>query len=266
MIITITGSTGYLGRSLLEHALCNGFNVYTVNRLSSKSSMSYQEYFEAKHCSDVIIHCGALVHNKTSSYADFYQSNVVLTKQLAIHAKNQKCKKFIFISSIGVFGNTKSSVHKNSNCKPYDFYTRSKYEAELELFKIFSNSFTELVIIRPPIIVGKYAPGNVRIIESLLKVLPVTPFLLVKNKKSIVSINNLCEFLLDFDNLSKGIHIPVDPLPLSTAEIFDLIASFHFKKFYHLPIPVFLLKIFFRVFRLKGLERNLIFDLVVKQD
>lgn len=56
-----------------------------------------------------------------------------------------------------------------------------------------NNSLKKLRVLRPPIIYGKGSKGNYPILAKLAKKLPVFPD--INNERSMLHIDNLCEFL-----------------------------------------------------------------------
>tara|TARA_B100001057_G_C22604679_1_gene854170 strand:- start:46 stop:855 length:810 start_codon:yes stop_codon:yes gene_type:complete len=265
MKIFISGTSGYIGKNLFNVIKKKNQDVVGINRKKIENSLTIEQFKEIEIKKDnIFIHCAGLAHAKSSKYKSFYSANVSYTKNLALLAEQKKFSKFIFISSIGVYGNSNKTVTVLSKDEPYDAYTRSKLEAELELKKIFKNSRCKLVIVRPPLVVGKNAPGNIQAIEWLLHYFPVTPFASIKNCKSIVKLETLCEILSNIDLLDEKILIPSEKEALSTKEIFDLVASFHNKKFYHLPFPKIFLSLFFKLMRKPDLDKNILGNFVVK--
>ena len=264
MKIYISGTTGYLGSHLCELSK-RFYETISINRNFCEGSISYEEFKSINDNSEkTFIHCAGLAHSKSLGYEHFYDANVSLSKKLGFIASEKNFSKFVYISSVGVHGNSKENISTQSNFDPYDDYTRSKLEAEKELQKIFSSSTCRLIIVRPPLIVGKYAPGNISRIEKLLNSIPITPFGSVKNKRSIIKIENLCEILINVNKLSDDILIPSEKELLSTSEIFDLVAGYHSKKFYHIPIPPKILDYSFKLLKNSNLRQNILGNLVIE--
>ncbi len=100
-------------------------------------------------------------------------------------------KKFIFFSSIGA----NYSKSFDSSTKRRDLYNGSKSKAE-EILQSIEDTSTELVIIRPGLVYGPDAPGNLKLLETLIKFnlhlfLPV-----LNNRKSLIHIDDVCEGVL----------------------------------------------------------------------
>lgn len=237
--LLITGSTGYLGNSFI-----NQFgNKYTFE----KFSLLNQKIEDIKLDNiDAILHCAALVHQKVElSYEKYHEINVEYPVKLAKIAKQNGVKQFVFISTVAVYGEEKEKLDENTVCNPITPYGKSKLEAEKELLKLNDDNFT-VSIVRPPMIYGKNAPGNIDSLVKLVKKLPIIPLANIKNKRSFIFIQNLLH-IIDEVILQKksGIFLACDDEPLSTSKLIDLIAKNLAKKTYLIKIPFFesLLKI-----------------------
>ncbi|MCT7566360.1 NAD-dependent epimerase/dehydratase family protein [Aliarcobacter butzleri] len=237
--ILITGSTGYLGNSFI-----NQFgNKYTFE----KFSLLNQKIEDIKLDNiDAILHCAALVHQKVEhSYEKYHDINVEYPLKLAKLAKQNGVKQFVFISTIAVYGEDEKKLDENTICNPTTPYGKSKLEAEKELLKLHDDNFT-VSIVRPPMIYGKNAPGNIDSLVKLVKKSPIIPLANIKNKRSFIFIQNLLHIIEEVILQKKsGIFLACDDEPLSTSKLIEFIAKNIEKKTYLIKIPFFesLLKI-----------------------
>ena len=95
--------------------------------------------------------------------AEFRSVNTEGTLNLARQAATVGVRRFIFLSTIGVNGNSTShgkNFTETSASLPHDPYSVSKHEAEVGLRAISKSTGMELVIIRPTLVHGSKAPGN----------------------------------------------------------------------------------------------------------
>ena len=89
---------------------------------------------------------------------------------------------------------------------PIDHYSKSKLEAEIALNKITSTTSMKLIIIRPPLIYGPEVGANFLKIMNFINMGLPMPFGSIKNKRSIIYLGNLVDFirtcikLKDFEN------------------------------------------------------------------
>lgn len=73
-----------------------------------------------------------------------------------------------------------------------NFYGDSKLQADVAVRELASDEF-KVIVLRPPMIYGKGSKGNYPTLAKLAKKLPVFPD--VDNQRSMLHIDNLCEFL-----------------------------------------------------------------------
>lgn len=75
---------------------------------------------------------------------------------------------------------------------PFNFYGDSKWQADKGVRKLGSADF-HVAVLRPPMIYGEGAKGNYPILVKLAKKLPIFP--MVDNERSMLYIDNFCDFL-----------------------------------------------------------------------
>jgi len=237
--ILLTGSNGYLGSYFLSQYQ----NKYTFEKFSLLNQKLKDINFNNI---DAVLHCAALVHQKVEySYEKYYEINVDYPLKLIKLAKENGVKQFVFISTVAVYGEDEKKLDENTICNPTTPYGKSKLEAEKGLLNLNDDSFI-VSIIRPPMIYGKNAPGNIDSLIKLVKKLPILPLGKIENKRSFISIQNLCYLINEVITQQKaGIFLASDDEPLSTSKLIKLISKNLDKKIYLIKIPFFesLLKI-----------------------
>jgi UDP-glucose 4-epimerase len=237
--LLITGSNGYLGSSFMYQYK----NKYSFEKFSLLNQKLENINFDSI---DIILHCAALVHQKVEhSYEKYYQINVDYPLKLAKVAKENGVKQFLFISTIAVYAEDEKKLDENTICNPITPYGKSKLEAEKKLLELNDDSFI-VSIIRPPMIYGKNAPGNIDSLVKLVKKISIIPLARIENKRSFISIQNLCYIINEVITRQKaGIFLASDDEPLSTSKLIKLISKNLDKKIYLIKIPFFesLLKI-----------------------
>ncbi len=239
MKILVTGSNGYLGSVF--------FNKYNNKYKFEKFSLLIQKLEDINfYAIELVLHCAALVHQKVEHpYEKYHEINVEYPLKLAKLAKENGVKQFVFISTIAVYGEDEEKLDENTICNPIKPYGKSKLESEKELLKLNDDNFV-VSIIRPPMVYGKDAPGNIDSLIKLVKKLPIIPLGGIENKRSFISIQNLCHMIDEVIIQQKaGIFLASDDESLSTTRLIELIAKNLDKKIYLLKIPFFetLLKI-----------------------
>jgi len=231
--IFITGVTGYLGSNFVKQ--------YQNNYKFEKFSLLTQKLENIDFDNiDIVLHCAALVHQKVKySYEKYYEVNVKYPVKLAKLAKQNGVKQFVFISTIAVYDEDKEKLDEHTTCKPITPYGKSKLEAEEQLLKLSDDTFI-VSIIRPPMVYGKNAPGNMDSLVKLIKKLPIIPLGGIENKRNFISIQNLCHLVdVVIEQKSSGIFLVSDDEPLSTSKLIELIAKNLDKKTYLIKIPFF---------------------------
>lgn len=240
MKLLVTGSSGYLGSSFIKQYQ-DKYQFDTFSLLAQKiEDINFNGV-------DVVLHCAALVHQKVeSSYKKYHEINVEYPVKLAKLAKQNNVKQFVFISTIAVYGEELETLDENTTNKPITSYGKSKLEAEKQLLELNDDTFI-VSIIRPPMVYGKDAPGNIESLVKLVKKVPIIPLGRINNKRSFVFVGNLC-YLVDtvIEQEKSGVFLASDDEPISTTRLIELIAKEINKKVYLIKIPFFeaLLKLF----------------------
>ena len=231
--LLITGSTGYLGSSFITKYK-NKFKFENFSLLTQKlEDINFDN-------TDTVLHCAALVHQKIEhTYIKYSEINVLYPLKLAKLAKEKGVKQFIFISTIAVYGDELELLDENTKCNPITSYGKSKLEAEKILLGLNDKDF-KVCIIRPPMIYGKDAPGNINSLVNLVNKVAILALGDIENKRSFIYISNLCHMINEIIKQEQsGIFLASDDEPLSTTKLIELIAKNLDKKVYLLKIPFF---------------------------
>jgi nucleoside-diphosphate-sugar epimerase len=262
--ILLTGSTGFIGNELYKKLL--GREVVILNR-SEMPIRSGDKYYHYDMRSDTsvfdevgtVIHCAGIAHSKDTQ--SMHEVNVQQTIELARASMDAGVSKFIFLSSIGVNGkSTFTPFDESSSCEPYDEYSRSKFEAELELKKLVAGSEMNLVIVRPPLVYGPDAKGSFNLLIKLCKSRIPLPFLLFNNKKSFIFVENLVSFLIaciDVKFSKTELFLISDMSDVSTSELIALIRNKLGRPVFLFPFPVTILKYLLSIIGKKDLVSKL---------
>ncbi len=205
--IAVTGSTGFVGRSLVALLLERGYRVVALARRQGvvaglpctvvpdlRDGESLRQVLQG--C-DVIVHLAALAH-RSGSAADFLAANRDVTEVVANAAVAVGAKRFVLVSSIGVIGERTGGhpFRDHDVPAPAEPYAQSKWEAEQAAFAVLEQSSTTMVVLRPPLIYGAGCPGNFGRLMNLIQYLPIVPFGGLRNRRSFIYIENLCDAIL----------------------------------------------------------------------
>lgn len=245
--ILITGANSYIGTSFEKH-LEKWPDEYKVDTIDMVDG-SWREKSFAGY--DTVFHVAGIAHSDSGKISKekeklYYSVNTDLTIETAKKAKIDGVKQFIFMSSAIVYGEgapigkQKIITHETAP-SPTNCYGDSKLQAEKGILSLQSDSFN-VVVLRPPMIYGKGCKGNYQILVKLALKLPVFPY--VKNERSMLYIENLCEFVrLMVDNDGHGIFWPQNAEYSNTSEMVKMIAEAHGKKIRLIKGFTWLLKI-----------------------
>jgi len=271
--ILITGGSGFLGKALLKNPLFK--DALTIGRTQPNQGGKFlcisldgtSDYSHILSDIDIIVHVAARAHvmNEVSKdpLQEYRSINTLATLNLAEQAANKGVKRFIFISSIKVLGEkTEPGRPFTVDCpfNPQDPYSVSKAEAEIGLLKLTEKTNMEVVIIRPPLVYGKGVKGN---FARLLKLttLPISlPLASIKNKRSLVSIENLVSLIstcLVHPNAANEVFLASDGYDMSTPELLNLIAKTGGFDRIIFRFPTNLLRLFLRCVGKMGLYQRL---------
>lgn len=241
--VLVTGANGFIGTALCRQLVEAGFTVLAAVRqmpdmASGHPMLRYVETGRVDPLTDwskllvevdAVVHLAARVHvmqdSATDPLAEYRRENVDLTLNLARHAVAAGVRRFVFVSSIKVNGEhtpygqpfTASDVPN-----PEDAYALSKAEAEQALMTLAAATALEVTVIRPPLV---YGPGVKANFESMMRLLQTSlplPFGGVKYRRSLVSLDNLLNFIrvcIDHPRASNEVFLVSDGVDLSLAEL-----------------------------------------------
>ena len=223
--VLITGANSYIGESV-EKWLNNSDNEYEIDTLDMLDP-NWKERDFSKY--DTVFHVAGIAHADVGNVSEdvkqkYYQVNTDLTLEVANKAKEARVKQFIFMSSMIVYsGCDTKHIIKDTKPKAENFYGDSKLQADLKLQEMNDVSF-KVVVVRPPMIYGKGSKGNYPQLAKLATKLPIFP--IVDNKRSMLHIDNLCEFIrLMIDNEESGVFFPQNNEYTNTSDMVQMIAN-----------------------------------------
>lgn len=263
--VLVTGGQGFVGRTLVAQLVAQGrFEVLAQTRQTAANPVAGATYLPGLDITSqtdwqpalagvhVLVHTAARAHvlndRAADPLAEFRRINVAGTMRLAEQAAAMGVKRFVFLSSIGVNGvqsapgKVFSEVDKPS---PHNAYALSKWEAEQSLLRIADETGLAVVIIRPPLVYGRGAPGNFgSLVRAVERGWPL-PLGELHNQRSLVALDNLVDFIVTCIAHSKAVNqtfLVSDGHDFSTTELVRGLARAAGVPARLVPVPVWALR------------------------
>lgn len=224
--ILITGANSYIGLSFEKWA-AQYQNMYLVDTVDMIDGTWKNKDFSQYDC---VFHVAGVAHiRETKDNAElYYKVNRDLAFITAQKAKSDGVKQFIFLSSMSVYGIETGIINGATIPMPRSNYGKSKLQAEEQITKLEDANF-EIAVLRPPMVYGQGCKGNYLTLAKYAQKLPVFPN--IQNKRSMIYIDNLSEFVRCLiDNSKGGLFCPQNKEYVCTSEMIKLIAGMHGKK------------------------------------
>jgi len=185
--VLITGITGFVGINLKQY-LKNKFDVIGISRNKNNNIIIYQDLSKSKfNESKAFIHLAGKAHDLKKTSKD------------------------------------NEAVIPN----PITAYGKSKLAAEEFILSQNIPDDKRVYILRPCMIHGPNNKGNLNLLYSFVSKGIPYPFGAYENKRSFLSIENLCFVIEELikNNISSGIYNVADDEPLSTKELVETIGE-----------------------------------------
>lgn len=256
--VLITGITGFVGTSLVEHFNKNAtvsllgstrdiakaeksFHGKAVKFLSGLSATKFDQ-----HKVDTIIHLAGIAHDLSGKYKpdDYMEVNFHQTVKLYNEFCRSDVKKFVFVSSIkAVVDHSEEVIDEKTTPAPISPYGKSKRKAEQYLLEN-QVAGKELFILQPCMIHGPGNKGNLNLLYNFIKKGIPYPLGAFENKRSFLSIDN---FNFIIDKILKGrivpdVYILGDSETASTNDLIELIGKQLGRKVVVLKLPVVIVR------------------------
>lgn len=197
--VLITGAGSYIGQSFIQYAKKYYPDNFEIEELDMTDAAWRDKDFSEY---DVVYHVAGIAHADVGNVSEeikskYYEVNTGLAVEAAEKAKREGVKTFVFMSSMIVYGDSapygqRKVIDETTVPEPANFYGDSKLQADVAVRELADDTY-KVIVLRPPMIYGKGSKGNYRTLAQLAKKLPIFPD--VDNERSMLYIENLCEFL-----------------------------------------------------------------------
>ena len=167
MKILVTGSEGFVGQHLVADLKNRKHKVVKFDLATGQNILNNSHLDKYLDGIDIVVHLAAIIENHNPN---LWKVNVDGTKNLIKKSIEKKVKKFIFLSSTGVYGFTKGVVDEKTPTNPENLYGKSKVEAEQIVLS--HQEELEVCILRSAMILGPNKYWS-RMFKVLRKGLPL---------------------------------------------------------------------------------------------
>lgn len=266
--ILVTGANGFVGRRVCSLLKEGGYQVRAAVRDMNEDGVDFiqQVVDDVIHVGnidggtdwsmalvgvDAIVHLAARVHIlqevSKNPLESFRSVNVLGTERLARAAAVASVKRFVYISSISIHGNSTGvrPYIEDDEAHPHSPYAVSKWEGELSLRVVAKVSKLELVVVRPPLVYGPGVGGNfLRLMNWADKGWPL-PLGSIRNLRSFIGIDNLADLIVgcvEHPAAAGETFLVADGEDLSTPDLVRRIAALLCRSARILPFPVGVLR------------------------
>ena len=264
--LLITGSTGFIGSHVAEKLLSEKrygiiaivrkkTNYKKVNDLRNKGAILFEgAFYDRKLLGRIfqefpirsVIHAAALRGGGVGVKKDYDRINVQGTEALLEASLEHRAGKFIFFSSVGVFGTIPGELPATilTRLNGDNEYHKSKILAEKKA-RAFMEKGLNVYIIRPTITYGRGDDGFSRtLVELVKKRVLIMPYKDVKiHLLHVTDCAELVSRMLKARDLNQSVFIAADGAPILLGELVNLI-HFHchgknYPRFLRMPTSVF---------------------------
>jgi nucleoside-diphosphate-sugar epimerase len=228
--VLVTGASGFIGRHLVPDLVSRGHDVIASSRQPLNFSAPVQSVLIGDLSAgidwaplvrevDVVVHLAAIAHRGDDIPAATYDR---INRQAAVDLARVAADagtRLIFISSIAA--QTPPSwpevISEASECRPSGAYGLSKLQAEQEIAALGMRH----VIIRPTLVYGQGAKGNIRRLSQLARMPLPLPFRGLNNQRSLLAVENLVTAIaiLIGREVERETFIVADEAPISFANM-----------------------------------------------
>lgn len=234
--ILLTGSSGFIGKNLLRKLVSSNFFVYAIGKKKPnfrhinfkfiKCDLKKKIILKKIRKIQCIIHTAAISPENKITERKMFKYNFLTTKNIIDYAKKNKILKFIFLSSISIYGKIDvPTLSENTEIKNPSAYGLSKLKNE----EYIKKSNLSSISIRLPGVVGKLSKRNLltRILKSKKKTINAYN----KNKlfNNVIHVDNLSNFIIELCNKKfKRGNIPVlvsSAKPIHFKKVMNILAK-----------------------------------------
>ncbi len=235
--VLVTGASGFVGQPLVTALLRAGYAVRAATRrpisfpkpvdvVSIPDFTNPIDWNPILQGVDIVVHMAGLVHadDRFTSYSVYDKINRATTQELARAANEARLDRFVYISSVRAQSGPSAAriLNEYDTSRPTDHYGRSKLAAEFAI-RATGVPFT---ILRPVVVYGPHAKGNIRRLFQLSSLPLPLPLKGLTNRRSFLGLGNLISaiiFTLNNQTTVDEEFLVADSAPLSLPELITML-------------------------------------------
>ena len=240
--VLVTGASGFLGSAVVHELLELGYEVRALVRAPAFSSSHKAVEIVVgdvrdPHCArEASVGCETIVHLAGQAHAldddqvsnqDYQAVNVDGTKHLLDGAVAGGVRRFIFASSVKVFGETTSGcVDEKEPPAPQSPYARSKWMAEQLVASYARGGSLATLSLRLPLVYGPTEKGNLYRMIAAIDRGRFPPLPRIHAVRSMLHVKNFVLAIraaLHSSRFLKPMYVVTDAKPYTITEVYDLL-------------------------------------------
>lgn len=209
MNILLTGSHGYIGSVLHERLLAAGHNVGCVDTQWFVKPGEQHEPIDVRELTglmgyDAIIHLASIANDPSVDHYPkrSWETSVLATQQLCQMAVRDGMRRFIYASSVSVYGADRGMVTEEMDLRPLSDYNKTKMCAERVLMSYAPSIQSQ--IIRPATVCGLSPRMRLDVSVNMLTMQALTRGVMTlhggQQMRPSIHIDDMCDlylFMLD---------------------------------------------------------------------
>ena len=159
--------------------------------------------------------------------SEYMRINCDLALNMYRQAAESDAAGFIFVSTAKVFGESSATpLPVDAKSNPLGVYAESKHQAELALREAYADLGLPVTVIRPPLVYGPGVKANFRRLLDWTYRSPVLPLGAATAPRSMVSVDNLVDFMGHAAKRLNGYQVWTvkDDMSLSVCELVKRLA------------------------------------------
>ncbi len=237
-LVLVTGATGFVGRALVGALSVRGWRVVAAAR--SPGAVQWPDGVARRYLADLaqpaewapllervthVVHLAGVAHASAKLPPSLYTAvNTDAAGALAKAARSTGVRRLVFLSSVRAQSGPSSpaALTESAEPAPTDAYGRSKLAAERAIAEALAGSETEWVVLRPTLIYGPGAKGNMGALVRLARLPLPLPFASLGGRRSLLSQANLAaavDHALTAPPAAGRTFLVADPEPVTVPEI-----------------------------------------------